>query len=110
MIFYLGQSVQCTYSVASPGIITGFTPSGVPLLVRKSIDGELKKDESVSTFHLKPLREKDKNSPSGHKIYYGPFCRMVSPAGPVDIKVPSTAELEKEFEIIEKLLNDEQAN
>lgn len=107
MIYYLGQSVECTYSVSSPGIITGFTPSGVPLLVRKSIDGGIKKDESVSQYHLSPLREKDKHSPSGYKIYYGPFCRMVSPAGPVDIKVPSTAELEKEFEAIQKLLNEE---
>jgi hypothetical protein len=107
MIFYLGQLVYCTQGVDSPAIVVGFTTIGIPIISKIDTDDKLVKEQSVTTYYLEPFKEPDKSSPSGKRIYYGPWCRRISPPGPILIKPPVETELRKEFKKVKELLNFE---
>jgi hypothetical protein len=105
MIYYLGQTVLCSWGVKKPAVITGFSSTGSVLLSYFMMNGELKENDLTIDSHIKILRQDDKESPSGKRIYYGKFCRFVSPDNGVGIKLPTTEKLKEEFENAKKLCN-----
>lgn len=103
----LGQSVvwrQYSSSDAQPAIVCGINKTGSYIVKTRSRHGNTTEKDFVFTTEILFLREKDETSPSGHRLYTGPYYRQ-NIAEPVKIKLPDN--LDEEFDKIQELIKQQ---